>query len=74
MGCDDLIGVQYDFNCGDSSLVGLDMNCNDSTCWYIDNEPPSSGCTLSVAVRNAVGMSTSGTSSVQDSKWHVHIL
>ena len=74
MGCNDLIGIQYDITCGDSSLVDLDTDCDGSTCSYMNNEPPSSGCELSVTGRNAVGMSTSGTSSVQVSKWHLHII
>ena len=70
MSCNDLIGIQYTINCGGSSLVDLDMDCGSSTCLY--ELATSSGCPLSLTARNAVGMSTSGTSSIQNSKWHVH--
>ena len=67
MDCTDEIGVQYTFTCGGNFPVDLDMDCDSSTCWYMDNEPPSSGCTLSVTVRNALGMTASGTSTIQNS-------
>ena len=76
MGCNDEIGIQYTFTCDGSALVDLNTNCDSSTCWYMhmDNDPPSSGCTLSVAVRNAVDMTTSDITTIQGSKWHVHII
>ena len=71
MGCNDEIGVQYSITCGGSSPVDVNMNCDSSTCWY--ERSTSSGCTLSVTARNAVGMTASATSTIQGSKWHIHI-
>ena len=71
MDCNDTVVLQYTINCGGSSLVDLDMNCDSSTCSY--ERSTSSGCPLSVTARNAVGMSTSNTSSIQDSKCMVRM-
>ena len=71
MGCTDEIGVQYTITCGGSSPVDVNTNCDSSSCSY--ERSTSSGCTLSVAVSDAVGTTASDTSIIQDREWHVHV-
>ena len=66
MGADCNDEIQYTVNCDTGFPVDSSTNCDSTTCWYELSHR--SGCELSVAVRNAVGMTASLTSTIQDCK------
>ena len=65
MGADCNDEIQYTVNC-DTGFPVANTNCDSSTCSYELSR--SSGCMLSVTARNAVDMTASTISTIEDSK------